>query len=84
MTSSGVTRMERRVSGGKKLGLEANRFAHKIVDSAKSLDARESAARHDEGQKRLALARSAFGVSLLQMRDELIANCHCVANGFPP
>jgi hypothetical protein len=64
------------------VGIEANRFAHKIVDSAERLNARESATRHDEGQKRLALAGSAFGVSLLQMRYELIADCYCVAKGF--
>src|SRR5713101_6586563 len=64
------------------VGIEASRFAHKIVDSAYRIDARESTTRHDEGQKRLALAGSAFGVSLLQMRDELIADCHCIANGF--
>src|SRR5260221_10858846 len=63
------------------VGIKANRFAHKIVDSAERLDARESATRDDEGQKRLALAGGAFGVSLLQMRDELIADCHRIAKG---
>ena len=62
--------------------VEANRLAHKIVDSAERLNACESATSHDEGQKRSALAGSAFGVSLFQVCYELIADCHCVAKGF--
>ena len=46
------------------------------------LDTGESAPRHDEGQKRLALAGGAFGVSLLQMRNELIADRDRIAKGL--
>src|ERR1700731_2045855 len=35
-----------------------------------------------KGQKRLALAGGALGVSLLQMRNELIADCHRIAKRF--